>query len=106
MEVFTQNSGMYNDVRNGKFNYQAFVDPNDPSQIYMEQPKNNNYQWSDRPALIFINLISHSKIVTIIVRKIAELSCSHTDTPLHTTSTSQGWPFHKNQAYMNFTSQQ
>jgi hypothetical protein len=39
MEVFTQNSGMYNDVRNGNFNYKAFVDPNDPSQIFMEQPK-------------------------------------------------------------------
>ena len=39
MEVFTQNSGMYSDVRNGKFNGQAFVDPNDPSQIFMQQPK-------------------------------------------------------------------
>ena len=44
MEVFTQNSGMYNDVRNGKFNYQAFVDPNDPSQIFMEQPKQQQQQ--------------------------------------------------------------
>lgn len=39
MEVFTSNSGMYSDMRNGKFNYQAFVDPNDPSQIFMQQPK-------------------------------------------------------------------
>lgn len=39
MEVFTQSSGMYNDMRNGNFNHQAFVDPNDPSQIFMEQPK-------------------------------------------------------------------
>ncbi len=39
MEVFTQNSGMYNDMRNGNFRNQAFVDPNDPSQIFMEQPK-------------------------------------------------------------------
>ena len=41
MQVFTQSSGMYNDVRCGKFNYQAFVDPNDPSQIFMQQPKNS-----------------------------------------------------------------
>ena len=40
MDAFTQNSGMYNDFRSGNFNYQAFVDPNDPSQIFMEQPKN------------------------------------------------------------------
>ena len=33
MQVFTQNSGMYSDMRNGTFNCQAFVDPNDPSQI-------------------------------------------------------------------------
>ena len=39
MQMFTQNSGMYNDIRNGKFSYQAFVDPNDPSHIFMEQPK-------------------------------------------------------------------
>ena len=39
MEVFTQNSGMYSDARSGKFNFNAFVDPNDPSQIFMEQPK-------------------------------------------------------------------
>lgn len=39
MAVFTQNSGMFNDMRNGHFQYQAFVDPNDPSQIFMQQPK-------------------------------------------------------------------
>ena len=83
MEVFTQNSGMYNDVRNGKFNYQAFVDPNDPSQIYMEQPKNNNYQWSYLPTYYLIMFHTHYKIVTIIVRKIAELSYSHTDAQLN-----------------------
>jgi len=46
MEVFIQNSGMYNDVRNGNFNYKAFVDPNDPSQIFMEQPKYWNRDWN------------------------------------------------------------
>jgi hypothetical protein len=39
MEAFTQSSGMYSDLRNGNFNFQAFVDPNDPSKIFMEQPK-------------------------------------------------------------------
>lgn len=29
---------MYNDVRKGKFNFKAFVDPNDPSKVYMQQP--------------------------------------------------------------------
>ncbi|XP_031505705.1 uncharacterized protein LOC116267950 [Nymphaea colorata] len=39
MQMFTMNSGMYNDMRDGKFQHQAFVDPNDPSQIFMQQPK-------------------------------------------------------------------
>ena len=39
MEAFTMNSGMYSDMRDGKFQHQAFVDPNDPSQIFMQQPK-------------------------------------------------------------------
>lgn len=39
MQMFTQNSGMYSDMRNGNFRYQAYVDPNDPSQVFMEQPK-------------------------------------------------------------------
>ena len=39
MEVFFQSSGMYSDMRNGNFGNKAFVDPNDPSHIFMEQPK-------------------------------------------------------------------
>ena len=39
MEVFAQNSGMYSDIRQGNVNNHAFVDPNDPSKIFMEQPK-------------------------------------------------------------------
>jgi len=34
VQMFTKNSGMYNDIRNGKFSYQAYVDPNDPSNVF------------------------------------------------------------------------
>lgn len=34
-----QNSQFYHDVRSGKFNFNAFVNPNDPSKLYTEQPK-------------------------------------------------------------------
>ncbi len=35
MQQFIQNSGMYNDMRSGKFQYSAFVDPNDPSKVFV-----------------------------------------------------------------------
>lgn len=38
-ESFVQNSKMYNDIRNGNFDFKAFVDPNDPTKIYAQQPK-------------------------------------------------------------------
>lgn len=38
-EVFVQNSKMYNDIRTGNFDFKAFVDPNDPSKVYAQQPK-------------------------------------------------------------------
>ena len=28
---------LYNDIRSGKFNFSALVDPNDPSKIYTAQ---------------------------------------------------------------------
>lgn len=33
-EAFVQNSKMYNDIRTGKFDFKAFVDPNDPTKVY------------------------------------------------------------------------
>jgi hypothetical protein len=38
-QAFTQNSKMYNDIRNGNFDFKAFVDPNDPTKVYAQQPK-------------------------------------------------------------------
>jgi hypothetical protein len=35
MQQFIQNSGMYNDMRSGKFQDSAFVDPNDPSKVFV-----------------------------------------------------------------------
>lgn len=32
-------SVMYNEIRNGKFNFNAYVDPNDPSKIYSSLDK-------------------------------------------------------------------
>jgi hypothetical protein len=37
-QTFVQQSQMYNDMRAGKFNFKAFVDPNDPSKVYIQQP--------------------------------------------------------------------
>jgi pyocin large subunit-like protein len=34
-----QNSKMYNDIRTGNFDFKAFVDPNDPTKVYAQQPK-------------------------------------------------------------------
>ena len=39
IQSFIQNSGLYNDLRNGNFQNKAFVDPNDPSKIFVEHPK-------------------------------------------------------------------
>ena len=33
-QAFFANSQMYNDLRTGKFNFKAFVDPNDPTKVY------------------------------------------------------------------------
>ena len=37
-DAMVQQSQMYNDMRQGKFNFNAYVDPSDPSHIYVAQP--------------------------------------------------------------------
>lgn len=39
MHTFVESSSLYNDIRSGKFAQQAYVDPNDPSHVFMQQPK-------------------------------------------------------------------
>lgn len=34
-----EQSQFYNDIRMGKFNFNAFVNPNDPSKLYTQQPQ-------------------------------------------------------------------
>ncbi len=43
--IFIQQSNMYSDMRNGKFNFNAYVDASDPSHIYMQQPP-MKWAWS------------------------------------------------------------
>ena len=57
MEQFVQNSRMYNDMRSGKFQYSAFVDPNDPSKVFLEQPKQ---YWSISKLIDLKIIISHN----------------------------------------------
>jgi len=34
-----EQSKFYNDMRMGQFNFNAFVNPNDPSKLYTQQPQ-------------------------------------------------------------------
>ena len=40
--VAFENTAFYQDMRNGKFNFNAFVNPNDPSKIITQQGK---WEW-------------------------------------------------------------
>lgn len=59
--MFVAQSSMYNDIRAGNFNYNAFVDPNDPSHVYVKQPQ----MWIDRPddSILFIRFIADINIM-------------------------------------------
>ena len=52
-----QSSPMYHEIRNGKFNFNALMNPNDPSKIYtaqpvfQPQPKISNPQQNNQPKI-------------------------------------------------------
>ena len=55
-----EQSKFYNDMRMGQFNFNAFVNPNDPSKLYTQQPQQ---QWS---FICIVNFDTISKDIEII----------------------------------------